>query len=69
MHSTLNIFECHTGKLIHKWDHYFEIYDRHFNKYIEKDVVVLEIGVSQGEQSNYGKNILVKSLFYKLFDY
>ena len=34
--------------LIHKWDHYFEIYDRHFKKYKDKDVVLLEVGVSKG---------------------
>ena len=34
--------------LIHKWDHYFEIYDRHFKKYKDKDIVLLEVGVSRG---------------------
>ena len=46
--STRNIFETHTGNLIHKWDHYFEIYDRYFHKYMGQEVIVLEIGVSQG---------------------
>lgn len=48
MLGTREIFENHEGNLIHKWDHYFEIYDRHFEKYAGKEVVVLEIGVSQG---------------------
>mgnify|MGYP001413345755 CR=1 FL=1 len=34
--------------LIQKWDHYFDIYDRHFQKYKDKDIVLLEIGVSNG---------------------
>ena len=36
------------GKLIHKWQHYFEIYDRHFSRYRGTDVHVVEFGVSQG---------------------
>ncbi len=48
MNSARNIFESHSGNLIHKWDHYFEIYDWYFNKYIDQEVVLLEIGVLQG---------------------
>src|SRR5437868_5521713 len=33
---------------IHKWLHYFEIYDRHFSPLRGKDVNILEIGVFQG---------------------
>jgi len=41
---------------IHKWHHYFKIYDRHFNKFIGKNPNILEIGVSEGgslEMWNY----------------
>lgn len=48
MKGTREIFEQHQGNLIHKWDHYFEIYDRHFKDYQDKEVVILEIGISQG---------------------
>lgn len=41
-------FHNNTKNLIHKWDHYFEIYDRHFSCFREKDVILLEIGVSHG---------------------
>ena len=41
-------FRNNNKKLVVKWAHYFEIYDRYFNKYRGKDVVILEIGVSQG---------------------
>ena len=43
-----NYFYNNNKNLIHKWDHYFEIYDRHFKKYKDKDVVLLEVGVSRG---------------------
>jgi hypothetical protein len=31
-----------------KWLHYFEIYERHFKKFIGKSPVILEIGVQEG---------------------
>lgn len=37
-----------TGKLIHKWHHYFEIYEKHFAKFKNKPVNILEIGVQNG---------------------
>lgn len=43
-------------RLIHKWNHYFEIYDRHFSKFRNKEIVVLEIGVSQGGSLQMWKN-------------
>lgn len=33
---------------VHKWHHYFKIYDRHFSKFIGKNPVILEIGVYHG---------------------
>ncbi|MEM7801480.1 MAG: class I SAM-dependent methyltransferase [Chloroflexota bacterium] len=41
-------FEANQGRLIHKWTHYFEIYDRHFSRFKGSDVHVVEFGVSQG---------------------
>jgi hypothetical protein len=41
-------FSENTGRLIHKWKHYFEIYDRHFSRFRGTDVHVVEFGVSQG---------------------
>jgi 23S rRNA U2552 (ribose-2'-O)-methylase RlmE/FtsJ len=35
-------------KMIHKWLHYFEIYDRHFSRFRGTDVHVVEFGVSYG---------------------
>jgi hypothetical protein len=36
------------GHGIWKWDHYFDIYDRHFRRFCGKDSHVLEIGVFSG---------------------
>lgn len=41
-------FRQHDGRLLHKWHHYFEIYDRHFSRFRGKPVHVVEFGVSQG---------------------
>ena len=41
-------FRENEGRLIHKWNHYFDIYHRHFEPYRKKPVTVLEFGVSQG---------------------
>ncbi len=41
-------FTNNNGRLIDKWMHYFEIYDRHFAKYRGTDVHIVEFGVSQG---------------------
>lgn len=48
MLSFREIFENHNGRMIDKWDHYFEIYDRYFSNYRDKPVRMLEIGVSEG---------------------
>ena len=36
------------GRLIYKWDHYFEIYDRHLSRFRNRSVNVVEIGVFKG---------------------
>ena len=41
-------FRANTGNLIHKWHHFFEIYDRHFARFRGQAVNMLEIGVFQG---------------------
>ena len=41
-------FRRNKGRLIHKWLHYFDIYDRHLGRFRGKRVVVLEFGVSFG---------------------
>lgn len=46
--SLREIFESHSGRRVHKFNHYIEIYERYFSKYIDKEVVILEIGISHG---------------------
>lgn len=41
-------FTENTGRLIFKWKHYFEIYDRHFSRFRGTDAHIVEIGVFQG---------------------
>jgi len=43
-------------RMIHKWNHYFEIYDRHLHHLKNKKINILEIGISHGgslEMWNY----------------
>jgi len=49
-------FSNHKHGLIHKWNHYFEIYDRHLQHWKNQKINILEIGVSHGgslEMWNY----------------
>lgn len=41
-------FRQNTRRFIHKWNHYFNVYERHFSRFRDKEIVVLEIGISQG---------------------
>lgn len=41
-------FEQNTGKIIHKWHHYFDIYHNHFRRFLGRPVKLLEIGVNKG---------------------
>lgn len=41
-------FRNNQNRLIHKWQHYFDIYERYFAKYRGQEVVILEIGVFHG---------------------
>lgn len=48
MNELKKIFYGNTGRYIHRWDHYFDIYDQYFSKYRDKNIVVLEVGVWEG---------------------
>lgn len=43
-------------KASHRWLHYFEIYDRHFSRFKDKEVCIVEIGVAQGGSLQMWKN-------------
>lgn len=42
------IFFHNEGRVIHKWLHYFQVYERYFARYRGSDFKMLEIGVSKG---------------------
>lgn len=41
-------FRNNRKRVVHKWEHYFDIYHRYFSRYRATDCVVVEIGVGQG---------------------
>ena len=49
-------FRQNDKRLIDKWVHYFDIYDRHFSRFRNREIVMLEIGVSQGGSLQMWKN-------------
>ncbi len=48
MNDLLRHFQENREGLIHKWSHYFEVYDRHFARYRNRKLLLLEFGVSHG---------------------
>jgi len=42
------LVSMHRGHVMNKWKHYFEIYDRHFTRFRDRDITLLEIGVAGG---------------------
>lgn len=53
-------FKKNNKRLIHKWIHYFDIYDRHFSPYINKAVTIIEFGVFHGGSLQMWKNYFGK---------
>jgi SAM-dependent methyltransferase len=41
-------FAYHQGRQVDKWQHYFEIYDRHLMRYRNRAPRILEIGIDHG---------------------
>lgn len=41
-------FQTNDGKVIHKWEHYFPIYERHFAPWKGRSLTFIEIGVARG---------------------
>ncbi len=41
-------FLTHTGRIAHKWTHYFPIYEKHFARFKNTSCVILEIGCGKG---------------------
>ncbi len=41
-------FLSNQGRMIHKWTHYFPVYERHFTRYVNRPLTFLEIGCGSG---------------------
>ena len=42
-------FDSHReGNGIHKWNHYFDMYERHLGKFVNKEINICEIGIYSG---------------------
>ncbi len=54
--SLWQLFQNNQGNIIHKWNHYFPIYERYFSRYINQPINFLEIGVFKGGSLNMWKN-------------
>lgn len=51
-------FLTNEQRLIHKWKHYFPIYESHFKRFVNRDVTLLEIGCGQGGSLQLWKRYL-----------
>ncbi len=48
-------FLSNDGPVVHKWKHYFPAYEAHFGRFVNRPILFLEIGVSQGGSMNLWK--------------
>jgi hypothetical protein len=64
MNSLEEFFFNGEHRLIHKWKHYFEIYERHFNhfKNADRKINLLEIGISHGGSLQLWDNYFNKNV-------
>lgn len=53
-------FLNNNGKVVHKWLHYFDIYERHFSRFRDKPIRMLEIGVFKGGSLQMWQNYFHK---------
>lgn len=44
----IDYFNNNQKRLIHKWEHYFDIYETHFSRFRDKSPMILEIDVFHG---------------------
>ncbi|MGO9686553.1 MAG: class I SAM-dependent methyltransferase [Beijerinckiaceae bacterium] len=51
-------FLTNDGRQIHKWTHYFPIYERHFGSFVNRTTTFVEIGVSRGGSLRLWKRYL-----------
>jgi hypothetical protein len=58
------IFLNNSGNITNKWIHYIDIYEKHFSRFVGKELLILEIGVSKGGsiamwKEYFGKNATI----------
>lgn len=53
-----DLFLRNKGKIVHKYHHYFPIYEKHFSKFRNQDINFLEIGCGQGGSLSIWKEYL-----------
>lgn len=51
-------FMNNSGRVIHKWTHYFPIYESHFARYVNRPMTFLEIGCGKGGSLQMWKRYL-----------
>lgn len=51
-------FQSNPGRMIHKWMHYFDVYDRHLSRFRGTEVNLVEVGVYQGGSMQMWKHYL-----------
>ncbi len=51
-------FLANNGRIIHKWPHYFPIYEQHLARFVDRPVALWEIGVSHGGSLQLWKSFL-----------
>ena len=56
----IDYFNNNQKRLIHKWEHYFDIYETHFSRFRDKSPIILEIGVFHGGSLQMWKNYFGK---------
>jgi len=52
------LFLNHQGRPAHKWVHYFPIYERHFERYVNRPMTLIEIGCGKGGSLQLWKQYL-----------
>ena len=56
MNEFLKFFNQNNKKDLHKWLHYFDIYEENFSKFKKKKITILEIGIAKGGSLRMWKN-------------
>src|ERR1022692_3894341 len=41
-------FQANPGRMIHKWKYYFPAYERHFSRFRNQSVTIVEVGCGEG---------------------